>query len=142
MKRYIRAFAVSRSRLADDLDNHTSSVAHALAQLYLFPNSQYENHWRQEVWAGLHEVKKLKNNKYPSSKFIFENTWMLSSPHKHDFFIWAKYHESELSPIDNYSENEFNEIATCYFRWLAEKLSVQGFIPPVQVYQKLDELGL
>lgn len=143
MKRYIFAFASSKSKIANEIEDHTRPVANALAQLYLFPNSQYENHWRQEVYASLNEVKRFKGSKkYPNADFIYNNTWKINQEDVPVYLQWAVYHEDDLTPIQSYSETEFNDIATEYFKWLAHVLSKNGQVLPKQVYQKLDELGL
>ena len=59
----IYSSAVNRKNLADWLEERTFPAMEVLAQLYLFPNTEYENHWRQELFSRFNSVKLLKGNK-------------------------------------------------------------------------------
>lgn len=143
MKRYIYAMSWNRRDLAGWIEEHRKPVAHALAQLYLFPNSQYENHWRQEVWAGFNEMKRLRqNNQLPSAKFIYDNVWETIPDGANQAIRWAIRHETRLSPKRNYSVQEFNQIASEYFQWLASELCKNEDIFPEDTYEQLDKLNL
>ena len=50
MKLYVKGSAKRLSDIKDDIDEKTPELIEVLAQLYIFPDTEYENHWRKEVW--------------------------------------------------------------------------------------------
>lgn len=142
---YVKANAKRLSDIGDDLEGVTLPLLEALAQLYLFPNSEYENHWREEVWNKLAEIPRTKkSHKLPKSSFILNNTWDLYKSRIRAIMNRAIAHEHELMPNEDRKRNtdEFYAICEEYFNWIADKLSLEGVIDPEDVYKKLDDLGL
>lgn len=143
MKRCIYAMSWNRQDLAAWIEEHRVPVTQALTQLYLFPNSQYENHWRQEVWAGFHTMKRLKGtNKLPSATFIYDNIWGRIPERMNSLMKRVIYHEHDLQPRAQYSEVELETLISNYFIWISNELSKSDVLYAEEVYQKLDELEL
>jgi hypothetical protein len=145
MKQYIRAQALTKSQIGDKIEARTCPVMEALAQLWLFPNSEETNHWKKEVWANLYSVPLQKRtHKPPRAEFILENTWEL---HKDEFATIveiAEFHEdSKVADADRKNNlSTLYAVMEIYFRWLAKLLSEFKIAKPSEIYQKLDELGL
>lgn len=145
MKRFLRpinAAAMRRSDLAAWAEDRTVPVMEALAQLYLFPNTEYENHWRQELYAAWNKVKLLKNNKLPSKEFLIKSTLDVNRrivPRLLEYVIGKEY---TLTPRDGYTEEEYLALCEAYFDWLCELLSTTQLVPRPLVDKKLDEMGL
>lgn len=143
MRLHIPSFVRSKRKFADELEDCTRPVVNALAHLYLFPKSKYDSQWRQEVHIWLHEVKRVGfAQKYPSAKFIYNNTWRINQEDVSAYIQWAIYPEDNLTRVCSYSEEQFTRIVTSYFQWISKVLSENGQVPPKQIYEKLDELGL
>lgn len=142
---YVKANAKRLSDIGDDLEGLTLPLLEALAQLYLFPNSEYENHWRTEVWEKLSEVPKIKrSHKLPKKDYILKNTWYEYNDKIKTIMNRAIAHEHMLIPNSDRRKNvsEFYEICEEYMHWISDRLSTYGIIDPEDVYKKLDDLGL
>lgn len=145
VKRYVTANAKKLSDIGDDLEGETLPLLEALAQLYLFPNTEYENHWREEVWSKISEVSRTKrSHKLPKSSYILNNTWNLYKTRVRAIMNRAVAHEHKLVPnvTRRKDVDTFYGICEEYMTWLALKLSTEGVIDPEDVYNKLDELKL
>lgn len=135
--------STSKADLAASIESHTFPVMCAIAQLYLFPNTIYQNHWRQEVWSGLNTMDRLKgSNKLPSTEFIYKNSFEVNKNSVQDAIDWAIDHEQSLVPIDNIDVSHLTTVMDEYFQWLSEKLSYNRYLKSKDVYCKLDELNL
>jgi hypothetical protein len=109
--------------------------------LYLYADSEYVNHWKQEVWNFLHDVPKIKSTKkYPSYKLI-----------RYAVGAYEDMIPEFVSLIeDNYSElevqrsdiSELEKIVTMYFDWISAELTEKGLVNRLSVYNKLEEIGL
>lgn len=143
MYRYIFGMSKSRKDLESWIEDHTLPVMCALAQLYVFPNSQYENHWRQEVYANFNTMRRFRhNNKLPSSEFIFNSSWEINKDSVKSALKWAKSKETELTPRKDISVENLYSLMESYFIWISEALSQEPLISSEEVYAELDELGL
>lgn len=145
MKIYVRSNAKKLSDIGDYLEGVTLPLLGALAQLYLFPNTEYENHWREEVWNKLPDIPRTKgSHKLPKSSYILNNTWNLYKTGVRAIMNRAVAYEHELVPDKTRRRNvdEFYNVCNSYMEWIAAKLSSEGVIDPEDVYDKLDELGL
>lgn len=145
MKRYLRtinASAMKQGDLAMWVEEKATPVMEVLAQLYLFPDTEYENHWRGELYARWNQVKLLKNNKLPSSEFLYANTL---EPNK-QFASGVLQHmidkEYTLVPREGYTVDAYLVICDIYFRWICDCFSRYRYISKEEIYQKLDEMGL
>ena len=71
MKRYVTAMSIPKRIIENKLEEAAAPLTDHLVKLYLFSDSEYVNHWRQEVYGFLNSVPKLKsNNKLPTFQFI------------------------------------------------------------------------
>lgn len=142
---YVKANAKRLSDIGDDLEGLTLPLLEGLAQLYLFPGTEYENHWRTEVWEKLSEVPKIKrSHKLPKKDYILKNTWYEYNDKIKTIMNRAIAHEHDLDPDPARRRNvsEFYGICEDYMNWIADKLSRDGIVDPEDVYKKLDDLGL
>lgn len=145
MKRYIKSAAMKRSDIGDYLEEQTLPLIEALAQLYLFPDSECKNHWRQEVWSTLYRIKRIKGkHKRPKADFIIQNTWKEHQDNVITMLDVAVEHENQLIPDTSRLNNshKFESIVKEYIFWLAEQLSSTDILSPKACYNKLEELGL
>lgn len=145
MKRYIKSAAMKRSDIGDEIQGRTLPLIEALAQLYLFPNSECINHWRKEVWNKFPDIPVLKrSNKTPKPEFILERGWYRYEPKLKAIMHRAEAHEYNQRPEPSRHDNveEFKQAAESYMFWLAETLSFEEVIDPIDCYNKLEELGL
>lgn len=145
MKRYIVANAKKIADIGDDIESVTPSLIEDLAQLYIFPNTEYTNHWRQGVWSTFSEVSRTKkSHKLPRKDFILKNGWNLYKQNVKALMNKDIIHESHLIPDKNKRNNveEFYNIVDEYMNWIAEKLSKEGIVDSEDIYNKLEQLGL
>ena len=71
-------FALSRSRtnIYDKLADNSENVIDHLIKVFLWPDAQEQNHWKQEIWNFIRSVPKLKSsNKFPPYKKIRREIW-------------------------------------------------------------------
>ena len=140
---FIYCMSKSKSELAGWIEDHTFPVMCAITQLYLFENCDVRSHWRQEVWANFKDMRLLRRqNKLPTSKFIFENSWKVNEVFVDDAVTWAIDHENNLICREDIDVNHLHAIMENYFKWLSDQLSTHKTISSTAVYTKLDELGL
>ena len=146
MKRYIYtaeqilAFSKNKIDVAADLEEMTRPIIEHLMKLRLFPNTQYCNHWRNEIAGFLFSVPRLKqNNKFPSKEFILNNTIDMNNDSVDNCLdvVQKEYSSLEIQPFD-YDEL-INDIYS-YFDWLAEELSSKGRVAKTDIVSKLEEL--
>ena len=145
MKRLLKPIyssAVNRKNLADWLEERTFPAMEVLAQLYLFPNTEYENHWRQELFSRFNSVKLLKGNKLPTKKFLINST--IEADRKYASRIIQLMIDKEylLTPKSGYNTKEYLELCDEYFDWLCTELSQKRTIFRHELYSKLDDMGL
>lgn len=142
MKRYIRCQAKPLADIGADIESKTPPVIQALIQLYLYPEATTREHWRQEVWANLHDIDLRKgSNKLPKRDFILKNTIVPNMKFIESFVASVIDKEIEFTPkaIDY---NELCGLIDNYFDWLSEKLSQTRYISCKEVYTKLESIGL
>ena len=142
-RKQILGSAKKRAELADWIEEHSTPVIISLIQLYLFPSSEYENHWRQEVWSNFHEMKLLSSTKkLPSSDFILTNLWKYDEKYISSLIEYVLDKESTLVPRDNIDINVVRLSVFNYFKWISDQLSRNRVVKPSDVYKKLDDLNL
>ena len=146
MKRYIKASAMKKSKIGDEIESHTVPLIEALAQLYIFPQyEEYHNHWKREVWNQLSVIPVIKkSHKKPKATFILENSWFEHDDQISLIMSRAVSHERKLEPdpLRRYNSAEFYSICDNYFNWLSKELSKYGMVSERSVRVKLSELGL
>lgn len=142
MKR-VYAMSYGRADLASWIEEHTFPVVVAITQLYMFPYSQYRSHWVKEVYASFNSMKLLKhNNKLPSARFIYDNSWGINKRFYKDAIVFVKDKESELQLRDDFNELELVNILDSYFEWLAAQLSQHRVITLSQVFNELKQYNI
>ena len=142
LHRYIYGSAMRRRDLADWVEDRTFPVMDVLAQLYLFPNTEYENHWRGELYAAWNRVKLLKGSKLPSKEFLIQSTFGVNKHSASRILQSMVDKEYELKPRVGYNVETYLELCEDYFEWLCDILSKHQIVVRSEVYSKLDEMGL
>lgn len=140
MKRLIYAMSFDRRTLLNRLIKNLDPLMDHLIKLYLFPNTDYTNHWRKEVWNFLNRTPKMPNNKFPSYKFIYQAiSGELDITEQLMYLVLDEYSKHTPTRFDAVElESKLDE----YFQWLAEKLSTKGVVQSSEVYEELEKLGL
>lgn len=141
MKRMI-IYAMSRRlrNIGADLDSKGQRVIDHLIKLYLYPDSKYVNHWKQEVYNFIHSVDSIKGkHKTPSDTFIYDN-------------IYGKYNinytnNSINAILDDYGDPDFDfdfddihQFISNYVKWLSVELNQKEVISRKSIYSELDSL--
>lgn len=142
MKMLIRGQAKSLSDIGADIEDKTLPVMQRLIQLYLYPNASTRSHWRQEVWANLHQIDLRKgSNKLPKKEFILRNTIIPNMRFIESYAKSVTDKEYEFTSIEvNY--DDLCGLVTIYFDWLATRLSQTKYVACKEVYTKLATIGL
>lgn len=127
------------ANVRDNMKYASYEIDHHIIKLMLYSNSQYYNHWKQEIFAFLHDTDKLKST----------NKW----PKKEDILQWLSCHNDVLSNYRITVEDEYEELVPSsvsddcilraieeYQEFLADKLSTNGLVRRNEAYQLLDEI--
>ena len=139
MKLYVRSFAENKKDLHSYLSNRADVVIEHLIKIFLYPNAQEYNHWKQEVAAVLKKVPKLKNsNKLPSASFIVDSSWMVWEDQFDRFVEVVKEEMKELS--ENINNDTLYDAIDEYFEWLSKELSKYGSVVSDNIYHEIDYL--
>lgn len=133
---------MKRKDLADLIEDAAEPIMEVLAQLYLFPNTEYENHWRKELYSHWYKVKLLKGNKKPEKEFMIQATLGVNRHLAPRILEAMKEKEYTLTPIDGYNLRDYLRICDVYFNWLCGELSEHQLVLPTEVYHQLDKMGL
>lgn len=149
MKRYIKnaseyvvAMGKGRKELGSWIEDHTTQVMIALAQLYVFPHGN-RVHWRKEVWEKFFEMKRFtSNNKLPDPEFIMKNSFRVHEKQIPNHVRFVKGKEEAYTPRKDIDLKQLHDIEEAYFSWLSDYLSREDFLPKEDVLNKLNELGL
>jgi hypothetical protein len=148
MKIYIRntqdifGFANRKSDVAAMIEENTREVIEHLIKLWLFPDAEDCNHWKQEVYNFLYRVPRLKgSNKFPSKKFILKNTIDVNRRSITSLLriVLTDYGDSYAQVRQRYATMQTH--IEYYFEWLAEELSKHGEVARNDVYSELSKLG-
>lgn len=141
MKVYISAMGTNKSVIENQLVNAAGPLTDHLIKLYLFPHSEYVNHWRQEVYGFLSRVPKLKGkNQYPESDFIFDCISVYLDQTEESMHYIAEEYKSHVP--ERFNSTELESILESYLMWLSDILSESGRAHSSAIYSKLEELGL
>lgn len=148
MKIYISAQALQKLEMETRLAAFMGDTIEHMLKLYLIPSHSARNHWKQEVYAFVHSVEKLKNTKkFPTANQIFEWTYKkvedtLSDNNKMNRMIIDICNSYNADALNDAFDvvRDFDIKCKNYFLWTAEELSKTGFLFRSDVYEKLDEL--
>lgn len=140
MKIYISAMATDKKSAMLQISNVSNVLLEHLIKIYLYPNTEYVDHWNHEIWNFFHSVPKLKgSNKLPNYKFIRAAVGQYED--MVDKFVDAVQDEySALTPTRT-DHVELEDMISTYFDWISEELSINGVVSPSQVRSKLEEIG-
>lgn len=139
----LNEMAAGRKDVAADLEEHTMPTMTAICQVYLFPGTPYDNHWRNEVWEKLHSVKVFRGtHRLPSAEFIYKNTFDTDKQYIKQVVQYTIDKEYELKPRENIDYDFLEDIMDKYFQWLSDILSRDRVVGLQDVRLKLKELGL
>ena len=149
MKRYIAAQARTRNEVVDKLEEQTLNLLQHLAYLYVFGKVQDYNHWHNEVWKFFHSMSKIRIGK--KVRYLTNLEFLDATYHQYnsnDVFRYvltsAPELKTEYTPDTKKINNieGFKSICDAYFNWLAETICKSGRVFALDVYKKLEELGL
>ena len=140
-------FAMSRSvaEMKASLEDHTRPIIEHILKLYLYPNCSTTDHWKTEVYSAIHEVFRLKtNNKFPSPKFILDNTIKINESIIPAMYRQVKleYQDESLAIRSGANVREAQNLVFEYFTWLADALQPTGKIIRKQVFLQLESMGI
>ncbi len=136
----ITCMSKPKSSVAAGLEQRTRQICLHLIKLHLYPENESCNHWRREVANQLNEVDRLKkSNKYPSSQFIYDNTYKLHKKYisKYIAGVLMDYGDS-IYDVDEYL---ISDKVRFYFVWISERLSKDGWISYSEIYEHLKQSG-
>lgn len=132
--------AMSRRDAAAHFDSKGPQLVKHLIKLYMYPNSDSVNHWKNEVLEFCSESVYLKGHKsFPKSSMIYEELWgkrrhMISRLVQH-----VKFREADLKPRSNYSEVDLLTRIDDYINWVSIELSKNEFLDLDEGCSRLDE---
>lgn len=137
MKLYIRAFTDSQAEIYRDIRSKSSIVIEHLIKVFMYPDSNGRNYWKQKIHAAMSRVPKLKRTKkYPESKNILKYSWNVWKDSIDDMI---QVIETDYGPSNIDSTMVYNKIYE-YLDWLADKLTSSGYVTSKQIYIKIDSL--
>ena len=136
---YIRAMSEPQAEAYRRISDQAAKILEHIIKLVEYPEAQETNHWKQEIFGFLNEVRKLRgSNKFPKSKLIYKA--LTVSNDMIDKFI-GRVHRTYKDMIPrNLPEDIILSAVEDYQKWLAEQLSKEGILDPDDIYNKLDEV--
>ena len=141
MKRYVYAMATDKKSVVSQISSVSEPVIEHLIKLYLFKDSEYQNHWRKEIWSFLHSVPKLKNTKKNPQVDLIRRAL---ATYEDSVLELRRVVEDEYSSlfVSRSDNTELERLICAYLDWASEILSELGSITLSEVYSKLEELTL
>ena len=145
MKRLLRSsifcMAQDKKSVREFLWPRAGQIIQHLLQIYMYPNIDATNHWGAEVYGFINKLPKLKhNNKYPSEKFILDNTWNIWNDAIIDMINSAIKEYGQ--PQQDVDKNVIADLIYKYFQWLANHLSIEGQITKSDMVAYIKQLGI
>lgn len=132
----------NRSKVIEKLENNTRPIIFCLIQIWRYPCSTEIEDWRYEVYSLIHSVKKFKYLKrYPSSKFIMNNTYEINKPAIPRWICSISEAYDEDNIVIREDIDLLQERIQDYFQWLSDLLSLYGYVLDKWIYRELDYLG-
>ncbi len=122
------------------LEDKTPALLDNLLKLYMYPNHESVQQWRQEVAEYIRTAPKVEPfNKFPKKKDILKNTWYIWED---SFLNWVKaLSEDYGEPTREIDLDELYHSCQQYFEWLANELATIGLVTRKEVCDKLVDLG-
>lgn len=139
MKIYIFAMSEYQKEIYRKLTSASEQIDEHIIRLLLFPNCRYQEHWKDEIYAFLSRIERLKGkNKWPKAKFIKE-ALEVHNDILQSYIYFVTDVESQFTPVNvelDVIESAINE----YQDWISEELSKNGYVRLSEVHTKLDEI--
>lgn len=136
---YIRSMSESQTEVYRRVSDQAVNILEHLIKVIEYPDAQEVNHWKQEIYAFLNDVKKLRGtNKLPKSKLIFKG--LSVSNDMIDKFIGRVHRTNKGLRSRNLDTSVILKCVEEYQHWLADSLSKEGLVDPDDVYSKIDEI--
>lgn len=139
MRMYILAMSEYAKDIRRELVRKSDKVIEHLVKIILYPTSEYVNGWKQEIYAFIHKIDKMKHTKrYPSYNFVMDAL----STHLDVLDNYIKLVKSEMYDYSDHiveESEQVHEIVTMYMQWLASKLSSDGIATRQEVYFWIDK---
>lgn len=120
------------------LSHKSEQVMDHLIKIFMFPNHESAEHWKGEIHGFLSRTDKLKHNKkFPSAKFIFQNTWEICGDTVLEAIPAFEYDYGSKT-ANSYSEIE--SAVRDYFIWMSKELSNTGRLTKLGIKQEIDSI--
>lgn len=122
------------------LEEKTSKLLDHLVKLYMYPNHENAQQWRQEIADSIRSVQKVEpSNKFPKKKDILKYTWYIWED---AFLDWVKVLPKDYGkPTRDIDLDDLYHSCQQYFEWLANELATIGLVSRKSIYDKLINLG-
>lgn len=140
MKIYIRAMSDKKEVIYRRISDPSDKIIEHIVKLLLYPDSQYCNHWKQEIYSFLNRIPTLKNNgKYPKADWIYRALTIYND--QIDVIVSDVKEEYSSLHAKDISIQEITYSIEEYQKWLANELSSKGRVKSQEVYQALDNFA-
>ena len=148
MKIYITAHAKSIRDIKSSLVNHVDQIEENFIKLLIAPNVTTRNHWQGEIASQIYKIRKTTGrHKLPSASDIYKWVYTEQLPELTDKRRFKKM-VTVICNIENfeypdnleYLHEQFLDKISQYYEWLANELSIDGFVDRFDIFNKLDEL--
>lgn len=139
MERYVLGFSRLRKDSIQKIEDMSSELISHLIKVFMWPNVEECNGWKQEIYSFMHSIPKMKpNNRYPKAQDIFKWIW---EPYGDTIYDRIPVICRDIYETPQVMNNEliYNAIQE-YMMWLSRELSVQGLVSRTDIYSKLGEL--
>lgn len=148
MRIFITAQALQKHEMETRFAAFMYDLIEHMLKLYMMPEHNSRNHWKQEIYAFANKVDKFKSSKkYPSKNQIFDWTYrkvddILNDRSRMTLLVMNLCQSYGCDMPENLDEmlSTFDALCYDYFLWLSDKLSKDGIAFRSDVYSKLDEL--
>ena len=132
MSEYQKEIYRKLTSASEQIDKH-------IVRLLIFPNCRYEKHWKDEIFAFLSDINKLKGkNKWPKAKFI-KDALAVHNDILQSYIYFVTDVESQFTPV-NVELDVIESAVEDYQDWIAAELSTKGYVRLSEVHTKLDEI--
>lgn len=132
---------IAKKALEGQLISISGELIEHLVKLYMFPDTEYTEHWRAEVYNFLHKSPKLKGtNKPPKAEFIYSCiSGYIDEIDEIMQVIATDCTECYQTRFDSY---EAEQLINDYLLWLSMRLSESAVLSSSEIFTKLEELTL
>lgn len=147
MKLYFTEFAEKRSKVLQDLKDHSFTYILYCMSLYLFPNSESTNHWENEILDYFTKVPLLKNGHKLKYRDVYHSIWGWYE----DAFILnfnnliRSLNSKERSNINPKTISDQDRLNLCdkitfFSDYVAKEISTHNFLDTIEAKIILDKI--